>query len=871
MAQDELTRLKEEEELLMLKAEEERLAAQVAKPSAPTAPAQPFDPLAAFETYTRSIAEGVSLGASEWASSKINAVVNNLIQAGENPKDVADFFAAAFDPEKIQQQYQLDVERRRALKARYPEFAMGGELTSGLIPFGPAAKAAGAVAKGAGALIEAGAATQAAQALAKVPGAPALGQLAGAAGIGAATAGSMYGTQKALEEAAGFVRPGELPDVSQVAGLGAGVGAGIAALPAVPAMAKFGLSAATRVPKEAIEGYLQEPAVIRPMIEEAMAPGGLTPQAQVWSRIGAAVEPFEKQLIEAEKAVISTKGELAATKGELASAIKIKKEKLQEQLSKAETAAAGAKKTETQFYKAAKLPETFADDIVDSATALKARLGEESRKSYSILEEQKGAADFTNILPEVQATQQSLLVDGQLLSAEEAKAFAAVQDWMEKLPKVMGDFGAVPFPRVKRIIQSLDRDLEKVSTHGSADFSELTYSKLMEFRRLLDSRLKSIPEYAKQMETVNGLMELRGKVSSFLGRENKIAGKLDRLWVPNNPDADLVARLGQETGKDFATPLVEFGARKQIGASPALLQQAIDQLPETSQLLKAQARVRRSKRFGAEERLAPEEYTAWVQSETDAAAAQNALLKADKMVKAMGPLANERGRFSAVRQLMLGKNPAYETYLSELSKMSGEDFTREVNAARTAEQLLTRSGVASSKMTNTFAFSAAGGMTFLTGDPQLGGAAVGLGAVLGNLSDAYGARFAQKALDAYLSVQGMPTVSKLMTAFQGLPDSLRAQVVGDFARAVAASRQEIFDVPKVQRSYAEAEIKASQALSPLQKARATQMIRQQGLIDAETVKSVMLGQPAAMPSPAKALGYDVFKAKRRPEVEAERR
>lgn len=884
-----LEELKARVKLLELKAKEVALAAQVAKekgfprpaipgeaPAGPPTPEKPFLPQSgtelaeSIETAGRSIAESATVGGSEFAFGGVNAVISSLIDAGENPKDIADFLSSAFNPEKLKAEYASDVARRRAVRAEHPAADITGQLYGGILPVGPAAWLAKGISSAAKGTTAAIGATKAAQAAKAIPGMEAAGALATGAGTAAAQGGIAYGLQKNIEEATGYAKPGELPSTGEVAGMAGKIGAGIAALPAIPVAAKLGLSAASRVPVDAIESYLKDYASIRPMINEALKPDGLSPQAQVSTKIGEAAEEITSAQAVAKEAAISAKADQRVAKSELNQAVALKKQQLQDELATAKAGAGQAKQAETAYYKEARLSKGFADDVVDGAERLKSRLGEESKKSYDILDKQKGTADFSGVLEEVQGAQANLLVNGQLLSAEEAKAFAVLQDWMEKIPSVMDDLGAVPYPRVKRIIQSIDRDIRKYSTPGSADFSELGRTKLMELRQILDSRLKAIPEYAEQMKTVKDLMDLQGEMSSFLGRENRIQGKLDRMWVPNNPDADLIVRLGQATDKNFAPELTDFAARKQVGASPQQLQAAIDALPETSELLKAQARVKRAKRIGAEQTLAPNEYTAWVKSQEDAIAAQAALQAADKAVKSIGPLSKEIGRFSAVRQLMTGKNPAYDDFLKALSQMSEQDFTREINAARTAEKFLERSGAASSKQTNTWAFGFGALGTMIFGDVKSGMASSGLGALLGNLSDAYGPRIAQKTLDAVISIEGMPTVNKLMRSMQGVPDSVRGQVVGSFVRAVSSSRQEMLDVAAADRDYIEGEIKSSQALTPMQKAKASAMVRQHGLIDSDTAKQIMLGTPASTPNPSKALGYNAFKAKKRPEVEAEK-
>lgn len=803
--QDEIAQLEAEKERLLLEKEREQLLAQAPSDSGSIAEtAAEIAPMA--ETAIRNLAEGMSFGASEPILSSLNAATQNLIRAGENPKDVADFFANAFSPERISEAYQVDLERRRQLKREYPA-ASAFEVLGAMLPQGLVAKAAGALAGGAGKLTAAAAETELAKKLSQLPGAALTGRLVATGAAGAATAAPLYATQKAIEETAGFVKPGELPPVSEVAAMGAAIPAGLVGAieapgaigRAAPAVAKAGgtvgkkaLTAVFGIPEGAIGPYLENAPLVREYLAGAkelerlkQKPLGAGVTEQLQQKANVALEPLREELAAAQ---------------------------------------AGVEKTTAEAASAQKVMKTaLAEDILEAQKELRTKLSEESSKSYEILDRKKGAADFSGLENEIESVRKSLEISGtgKIISSERKAVSEKLKEISKEAIEGLGEKTAVPFPRVKEVLQQIDDEIRKFDNpKNPSEFSEIGAAKLLEVRSLIDSRIKQIPEYDAQMAVVRKLRDLNNRVGLMTGDTTFgiSPGRLTTMSRPGSLQAKTLKELGDVTQRDLTTPIAGVPVRPQLPPGVSI----------------------------------QPEYLSWVKSTEDAIAANDALLHAQNIADSVKGLMNSKENFNPIRSMMIGKDPKWESYLKTLTQLSGEDFSRQVSAARTAEQLLL-DRTKGSRATNMLALTS-GGLTYaVTGNEKTAGFVMGLGALLGPVVDKWGGQIGQKVLDAYLKISGVPTVGKLGTALASVPDELRTKIVADFARGVAASPQELFEIPKDQRQYAAIEIQNSPSLTPMQKAKASNMVINQGMIDADTMKLVMLSQPAELPMPQSAI------------------
>lgn len=227
-------------------------------------PSQPFEPidleggsggLAQAETFARSVAEGVTAGASEPVVSGATAVIGELIDRGFDPDLLKQFWSVSVDRAAIERigqpvmaKYEADIARRKALEAEFAKTALAGEVLGAMTPIGaPAriAKAAGGAVKGLSAI-------------------PAVGGIAKGAAEAALGGVASEALKQTVQEATGVMEPGEGPALGDVAALGGKLGAGIAAVPvvgkALAAAAPRVMSAFGGVPPQVISDYLKRAA-----------------------------------------------------------------------------------------------------------------------------------------------------------------------------------------------------------------------------------------------------------------------------------------------------------------------------------------------------------------------------------------------------------------------------------------------------------------------------------------------------------------------------------------------------------------------------------------------------------------------------------
>ena len=813
----ELKRLEMEEELARLEAEE---AAQ------PSGAEQ-------VETGVRSALESATLGISEPTISGVNAVLGNLIDSGFDADSLKDFFSKSIDSARIEKEYQKDIERRRQLKAEAPISSIAGSFAGALLPTGPAA-ALGKAAKGAiGAtkLAELGAA----------------GRVAATAAESALAAGGQTAAEQAIEQATGVIPEGAGASPFEVAAFAAKLGGGIKGAGELVKGAKAlapKIASVLGGPKvEAIQKYLADPEAVK----RAKSPEQLKElMDETVSKLRSDIETGKIGLDDAKSVLSKAEQNLRdvsqAKRADISDALKLAREKFSQ-----------AQKELVEPYRAAKPPLALASDIIDAADDLKARVSEESKKSYDILEALERRAKAGEIprvnlgdVPDfIKNLQNDLKVGGKLISNEEKAAFSVLERYRTDLKSLYKE--QVPYPQVKRIIQSIDRDIRTFSTPNSAQFSDLAQEKLLQLRRGLDNLIKGSPEYTEQMQRVSQLTELLINVGKFLGRDQKIQGKLEGIWRPAQAsERELLAKLGQATNRDFSSPIEAYSAAKKLGQQPLVLEQMAQQLPEAKELSRAEAQMARLRRPGAEQILAPKEVRAVQQATVGVERSRQMFEEARAKLAELGPFGREMSNYNAIRGAVAGRNPAYEESLRALSKASGQDFVQMVNDLRLAESF-SKDFTQGSRNVNFFSILAGGLTAGATGSLTAGAVLAGLGAGVGKFMDKFGGVATQKVLDKYLQIQGMPTVRKLQTALNDLPPAVKDYAVSDFVRAVSQVKQEQIAVDQAQLQVVYQDIKTSD-MDSVSKAKALEQLTTAQTIDSDTIKKAMLGiKPPVIP------------------------
>jgi len=787
------------------------------------------------------------------------------------------------------------VERRRQMQQESPYTEMAGQFAGGLT--GASGMAGKAIAKTVGETAEKIGATQAAQSLSKVLG-PLSGpasSIAQGAAIGAAGA-PIAAAQMGVEELSGLRKPEEVPSIGSLASTGAKVGAGI---PAGLMMAgvlgagakKLGSVAMTTAlgPNKSIrDAYLQQPKEVTEMIEEADRRAGLQlgeavpgaaaekglPRTQVAEEIAAATEPKRLQLEKLKESKTVAQLDENRARVDFDQAVNDRKMQFAEQLRQKREEAGVAAKAKRDFYKTG-ITQELADDVKVAAEDLKRDVTMKSRKAYEILDATPGEANLANADIEIEGLKEGLMTKGKILGPVQKRVAGLIDGWANDIGEVVGTRvpgvgrvdapGNVPFPMVKKIVQDIDTQLGYMSApENRGKFSDLDRTYLLKIRRIIDSNIKGIPEYAELMSDVSQRRELLEDVSNLVGDEKKynFVKRLSNSWTPGDPAQDIVARLGRATGRPFEEALVEYTAMKQTGASQAEMAKVIADLPESVALKKMERTMAIVRRKEAKPELAPEEYASWVKSQADVDAVNQNIQRVQSELQDVGSAGKAETAINFVTQAMRGINPKYRAEIEALRNMTGQDFERQIRAASTAEAML-RSYPGGSR--RTMLFKAVGGAAAGLVGPFVMGEGVSatsmmVGSALGASLDIYGGRVTKQILDGYLKVQGIPTVQKLNAAFAPLPKELKSEILNSFTRSVMQSEKQSVPLSEQEVAVAKMEIRNSDYLSPLEKAKATMMLDKTGILDTGIAQKVMLSGIASNADEGRARAYNAIRA-----------
>jgi len=803
----------------------------------PTGPGLPET----IETAGRSVLEGVTSGISEPAISGVNAVLGNLIESGFDAESLKDFFSKSIDTARIEKEFSRDVERRRALEKQMPGTALTSEIIGSLSPVGPASW----IAKGA---------TKAAQAIVPaIKGVDVVSRV-GKAGAEAALSGAgMEAAKQAAQVPTGFITPEEQLNILETGEFGAKIGGGIAATGAAlrggAKLGKMTLGALLGPSMKTIEKYLADPETLA----RAKSP------AQIKALVDETVAKVEADIRDGKLSVEKAKETLDDAKKIYSDTVQAKKADIADAFADAKQNLRFAQEEALRPIKQARPPVELKQDVLDAAAEIKKRVGEESKKSYEILDQmqalvKRGEAPSANLgdIPDrIKAIQDTLRIGTKVAPDEESKAaFRLLNQYREQWGHLWKE--TVQWPQVKQIVQAIDRDIRKFSDRQNpAQFSDLKVAKLMDLRTSIDNLVKSTSDdlglgYTKQMKQVSDLRKLQSKMDNFIGREQSLQGKLDGIWRPSkSEDAKLLADIGDQVGIDLRSPIENYIQTKKTALNPAAIREIVEGLPESEALRKLEQTRAAIKRPGGVEALARGEARAVQTAEMKLAQARASAEEAQKALKDLGPFARPDSNISAIRTAVAERNPQYDLYLKNLTSASGQDFAQMIDDLRVAEGFA-KEFTQGSKRVNLFGAIGAGTLGVATGDPVAIAIATGFGAIAGGMMDRFGGKVTQLALDGIIKIRGMPTVQKLNQALSGLPDEVKEYVVRDLVRAATMVRNENVRVDAAQMEQTYQDIKASK-MDAVSKSKALEQMEKTGTINSEVIKKIMLDQSPSAP------------------------
>lgn len=440
------------------------------------------------ETGLRSTAEGLTLGLSEPTVSGAIAVKNQIKQALDS---------GTLDPLSIDnfvKQYQQDAEQRMIQKAQNPGLDIGGQVIGSIAPIlftGGAAlgvKGAATAAKlargldvgaqiGSKAAVLAKPIAKAAQiaegaALASkggktLEGAAKLG--AGAVKLGASAAETAAGavaqeaSRQAILKSTGFMKPGEGPDLDEVAMVGAAlpvVGKGVGLLArGTKALGKGSMTALLGASPKAIDDYVKNYDTLQ--------------NARNITEL--------KDAAQSNVAIIKN----LAKKGE----------------------------------------EGLATDVLDHLDILGNRATQASGEAYDLLTKSGQSFDSAQLIDAVEKAKQDLLTGGKTLVGAANKNSYAKLETIQNDIRVLGEQfgGTVPADTTKEIVQALDQEYNELAR---GEFATTAATAVNKARRNINEVLKTVDGYADKMKEVAALTDLRSRVfKEFGGSEKKaVAG-----------------------------------------------------------------------------------------------------------------------------------------------------------------------------------------------------------------------------------------------------------------------------------------------------------------------------------------------------------
>lgn len=668
----------------------------------------------------RSLLEGHTAGLSEPVISGAKAALKSGRQEFRAPYGVmseGEIGEAVQSPE-YQKAYREDVELRRNEKARYPVIDVSAQVTGGLIP--SPANVGAKVIKG----------TEAALKGAKyIQGAGIL--KAGARGgiTGAASGAGYEAIRQAAERPSGFTdERGVGESVLNAAKWGGGLGAGLSALAAAPASMKEAgkrfLSSKFGVSEGAIGEYLKNSKAINeaPSIEQL--------HDRVYETVKKISDDYQNAKFtrnEAEKAFVALKNDI--------------KLKLTEQNKDAKEAA----KEASTLLKAAedRAKQELAIRLPSDVGALKSDVSKGSEAAFQILEKAKQTFPNKTLKRQITLGIQSLKVGGKEGGAVGSADAAAVAS-LERLRTQVDNLPEkIPAKDLKRIVQSLDRDISWTDNTGT--FLDPASAQKTQIRKWIDGYLKrQFPEYAQAMEGVAQDTKLLGKVAYEFGtREHALGGLQAINRQTKTPSKEALAAFGKRMGKDY------------VGAITP------ENMPEFGELTLSQARVKQMAQPGWQAK----EVSRLAERSPEASALKNAIQGLSRSEEAYLPFKsispNEAGQTAIQSKLntVLGeRNIEAQRMFETLGKLANEDFAKQINFLRT-RRAFEKADFGGSKNVNFWgAMGAIAGSTMGV-KGSLGG--IGVGIALGKYMDRYGPQTAKTILDQVIRIKGSPTLQKI--------------------------------------------------------------------------------------------------------------
>ena len=698
---------------------------------------------AQIETGARSFLEGQTAGISEPMVSAGKALGKEAINTATGNQGLLDKFkglASLYPPvllsnilaskagvpyadtqtlDKLKAGYQADVAERGNLKKEFPITSIAGEVAGTIVP--SPINVGTKIFQAASLPLSGVKALQTGQGFIK--------QGIKGAAEGALGSAGFETTKQLAERPTGFIKSEEGPvkDILESAMFGGIIGGGVGSLMALPKSAKESgltvLSVNTGVSKENLKLYLKNYEAVNsaPSMED------------LYNKVYNVTSKIGDDLLQKKITVEDSKDALK----ELTKNIKYNLEQ------KGLDAQASVKEAD-QILKASadKAREFTGYNIVTDIEKIKNLVIRNSNKAYEVLDASKKKFPTKLLTEKIEDQLDKLKIAGQTIGGKNVEAEAALN---LLLNQTSGLRSKITMPELKKIIQSLDKDINWGGSAGS--FSDPSTASKKAIRSFLDDYLKDtktgIPDYALAMKPVavqSGLLSLLNK--SF-GTEKAAIGGLKQI---NNPEAapnlELLKQLSKLTGKDY------------VGS---IRPQSLAEYPD---LLKAKSALEALKKPGVREATIAEQVAASKEAAT-LAEAQKALATAKEAAKPFEriiPKANDRSSIEAALRSGINERSIEDAAMFKaLSKKTDYDFEKGINDLRTKEAFY-KTDKAGSKNVNFWGATLGILGTGLGMGPVPG---IIAGVATGKFMDYFGPSVAKYVLDKTIAIGKLPGVKQI--------------------------------------------------------------------------------------------------------------
>jgi hypothetical protein len=619
------------------------------------------------------------------------------------------------------------------------------------------------------------------------------------------------------------------------------------------------LSALGGVQEDVIKQYLKNPEAVAQAksIEEV--------KDRLDNFVGQLFDDVEKGKVavsEADEALAKAKNALNEAKKQNASDFQWQKFNANAELDKAQARLREAKviaKADTEAaMNAQKL--SLRDQALTAIENLKEKVKAASAESYKILEKSGRVISVKPAIDAGEAALESLKIQGKPpTTGASAAAYRQIQGYVDDLKRYKNILSTKD---AKKKIQQLDQDWQAAISAG--EFTDSAQQALRSIRKAFDQQLKDIPEYRKIMDEVSSNADLLSRSNKAFGTLEKAQTRIARIDAQDRDlERALLVELGDAVGRPFGQAIGEIQGISQK-LQPAAIEAQLAASPVGREAAAAEIAAQKFALPGAKEAaIAPVmqgPLAAAVTAAEQRVLEQKRLLDAvQQKLKDIGPFARAQTNISAIRSALSEKNPEYLSQLKMLSEMSGEDFVKYVDDLRLAEAFGKEFRIGSRNV-NVWALGLGGAAYGMTGDLTSSLVLAGLGGGFGSLIDRFGPKMTQKVLDAYLKIEGIPTLQKMNKAFASLPPEIATAAKRDFVRSVAVARREDIEISPAERESYINEIKANDFLSPMQKAHSTMRIYKDGVLDSVIAQKIMLGGTPASIEENRARAYNAIRA-----------